>query len=202
MEITELFSLIIKQLEETSLLEWTGIVTTVACIYLAAKEHILNWPVSIVACAAYAVLYYRFQLYGDSYLQVYFLLTAIYGWIFWSRKEEHHEKPVVSLSSKEWLYTIFAILGFTLVLSKYLDEYTNTDVPYADGFCTAVSFIAQFLMTRKILQSWILWILVDICYVPLLFYKNLAFTAILYAFLVALAFKGYLDWKKTWQRTQ
>ncbi|WP_207535875.1 nicotinamide riboside transporter PnuC [Desertivirga arenae] len=202
MEITELFSLVVKQFEATTSLEWLGIVTTLACIYLAAKEHILNWPVSIIACGAYAALYYQYKLYGDSYLQIYFLLTAIYGWIYWIKNKEQHDKPVVSLNSREGLYTVLAIAIFTLALSKYLDEFTDTDVPYADGFCTAMSFVAQFLMTRKVLQNWLLWIIVDICYVPLLLYKNLAFTALLYLILVGLATKGYFDWKKTWKLSQ
>jgi nicotinamide mononucleotide transporter len=202
MDVIKLSDLFLKQLQETSALEWTGIVSTVACIYLAAKEHILNWPVSIIACGAYAVLYYQFRLYGDSYLQIYFLLTAVYGWIFWTSKKDNQEKPVLSLSFKEMLYTLAAIVILTFVLSKYLDNFTDTDVPYADGCCTAISFVAQFLMTRKILQSWVLWIIVDILYVPLLFYKALLPTSILYAFLVPLAAKGYLDWKKSWQLTQ
>lgn len=202
MEINELSSLIVTQFEATSFLEWLGIVTTLACIYLAAKEHILNWPVSIIACASYAILYYQYKLYGDSYLQIYFLLTAIYGWSYWIRKKEQHDKPVVSLNLKEWLYTVLAIIVFTGLLSKYLDEFTDTDVPYADGFCTAMSFVAQFLMTRKVIQNWVLWIIVDICYVPLLLYKDLAFTALLYLILVGLAAKGYFDWKRTWKLAQ
>ncbi|WP_207424572.1 nicotinamide riboside transporter PnuC [Desertivirga brevis] len=202
MDINQLFSLVVKQFEETSWLEWLGIVTTLACIYLAAKEHILNWPVSIIACGAYSMLYYQYKLYGDSYLQIYFLITAIYGWVYWLRKKQQKDKPVVSLTSKEWLYTVFAITFFTIALSKYLDKFTDTDVPYADGFCTAMSFVAQFLMTRKVIQNWILWIIVDLCYVPLLLYKDLAFTALLYLILVGLAAKGYFEWKKTWKLAQ
>jgi len=199
MEFTELLPRIIQQFKDTSWLEWFGVLTAFACIYLAAKEHILNWPISIVSSAAYALLYFQYKLYGDSFLQLYFLITAVYGWIFWLRKKQHQEKPVVSLSGTEWFYTLAAVAGFTVILSLYLDKYTNTDVPYIDGFCTAMSFVAQFLMTRKVLQNWILWIVVDICYVPLLFYKELASTAVLYFVLIILAIMGYVDWKRTWK---
>ncbi|MNR06906.1 Nicotinamide mononucleotide transporter [compost metagenome] len=85
------------------------------------------------------------------------------------------------------------------VLGIYLDKYTDTNVPYEDGFCTALSFVAQLMLTRKILQNWILWIIVDLCYIPLYIYKNLNLSAVFYAFLVAIAIKGYLDWRKSYR---
>lgn len=186
------------QFKQTGSLEWLGLITAFICIYLAAKEHILNWPVSIISAAAYAVLYFQFKLYGDSVLQLYFVLTAIYGWYYWIKRKQQDEKPIVSLSFRDWLITLAAVLILSGLLGLFLDRYTDTNVPYADGFCTAMSFVAQFLMTRKVLQNWLLWIIVDICYVPLLLYKGLFSTSILYAVLVVLAAIGYFDWRRTW----
>jgi len=190
---------VVSQFKQTGVVEWIGVVTAFICIYLAAKEHILNWPVSIISAGAYAILYYQFKLYGDSFLQLYFVFTAVYGWYYWLKRKQHHEKPIVRLSALEWVNVLLSIAVLTIILRVLLDKYTNTDVPYIDGFCTAMSFVAQFLMTRKVLQSWVLWIIVDICYVPLLLYKGLASTAVLYAVLIALAVIGYIDWRKTWK---
>lgn len=99
------------------------------------------------------------------------------------------------------MITVSTILIVTGVAGYLLDRYTNTDVPYADGFCTSVSFAAQYLMTRKIIQNWILWIVVDFCYVPLYIYKELMLTAILYMLFLWLAVMGYREWKKTWALT-
>lgn len=195
----DFFQQVLVQFKQTSLLEWVGVISAFICIYLAAKEHILNWPVSIISAGVYAVVYYQYKLYGDSFLQLYFVSTAIYGWYYWLKRKRHHEEPIVSFGLKGWLLTFSSVVVLTILLSLFLDNYTNTDVPYADGFCTAMSFVAQFLMTRKILQNWILWIIVDICYVPLLLYKGLASTAVLYAVLIVLAIIGYLDWRKTWK---
>lgn len=196
------FEALITQFHQTSGLEWVGTISGFICIYLAAKENIWNWPVSIISVVAYSFVFYEHQLYGDTGLQLYFLATAFYGWYFWLRKKKADNKPIVRLTGRQWLLTGAAIVLLTFLLSFYLKKYTDTDVPYADAFCTAMSFTAQLLMTRKILQNWILWIIVDICYVPLYFHKHLALTAVLYFVLIILAFTGYLDWKKTYREQQ
>lgn len=190
---------LVEQFRQTTLLEWFGTITGFACVYLAAKQHILNWPVSILSVVAYAFLFYNYQLYGDAVLQLYFLGTAIYGWYYWLKRKQEEEKPIVKLSSKEFIIAGLVIVVLAGLLGMFLDCYTNTNVPYADGFCTSMSFVAQYLMTRKVLQNWILWIVVDACYVPLYIYKDLYLTAVLYALFLAIAAMGYLDWKRTWQ---
>ena len=190
---------LLQQFQQTSLLEWLGFVSTIACIYLAAKENIWNWPISIVSIVISAMLYFESHLFGDFALQFYFLFTAFYGWWFWVKKKQQDEKPVVSIKLRHWGVIVISIAVLTLVLGYFLDRFTPTNVPYEDGFCTAVSFVAQIMLTRKILENWLLWIIVDICYVPLLVYKNLNVYAVLYAILVFIAIKGYLDWRKTYR---
>ncbi len=193
---------IIQEIKQTTLIEWVGALTGIYCVYLAAKQSIWNWPVAIISVVAYVVVFYKSQLYGDAGLQIYFLGTSIYGWYFWIRKKEKHEKPVVSLNKKEFAWIITATLVLSLLLGLFLKHFTPTNVPYIDGFCTAISFIAQILMTRKVLQNWALWIFVDICYVPLYIYKNLFVTAILYVILLVLASMGHIDWKKEYKKAQ
>jgi nicotinamide mononucleotide transporter len=199
---TPILEAIAAQFHQTSWLEWVGTITGFACIYLAAKENIWNWPVSIISVVAYAFVFYENKLYGDTGLQLYFLATAFYGWYFWLRKKQVSNQPVESIPAKHWLVIAGGVGILTFLLSFYLKKYTDTDVPYADAFCTAMSFTAQLMMTRKILQNWVLWIVVDICYVPLYFHKHLALTAVLYFVLIILAFIGYLDWKKTYREQQ
>jgi nicotinamide mononucleotide transporter len=196
--ISPFTDLIIEQFRHTSWPEWLGVITGFACIYLAAKEKVLSWPVSVISVLAYAWVFYDATMYGDMVLQFYFLFTAFYGWFYWNKTTEAHSKPVISMQRGQWTIAILTIILLSALLGLFLDHFTNSDVPYADGFCTAVSFVAQFLLTRKVLQNWILWILVDICYIPLYIYKNLNLSAVFYAFLVIIAFRGYIDWKKTY----
>lgn len=194
--------LIINQLVQTSPLEWLGTITGFLCVYLAARENILNWPISIISVLCYAILFFEYHLFGDAALQIYFLGTAIYGWYFWKRNKQENLKPIVSLRPREYLLVAAAIIILSALLGYFLDHFTPTDVPYIDGTCTAISFVAQVLLTRKILQNWILWIIVDIIYVPLYLYKELALTAVLYMLFLVIAGIGYRDWKKTWKTTQ
>ena len=191
---------IAQEFKNTSWLEWIGFITTIACVYLAAKQNIWNWPIGIISVVTYMVVFFKSQLFGDAGLQIYFLGTSIYGWYFWIKKKEANEKPVTSLTFKQLLWILLATLVLAGSLGLFLKNYTPTNVPYIDGFCTSISFIAQILMTRKILQNWAFWIFVDICYVPLYLYKNLYLTSILYIVLLVLAYLGHVDWRKEYRK--
>lgn len=193
------FQLIADQFQHTSWQEWVGVFTGFICIYLATKESVLSWPISIISVIAYAWVFYAAKMYGDMALQVYFLSTAFYGWYFWIKKRESKEEPITSLPARSWWLISGVIMVLSAVLGLFLDKCTDTNVPYEDGFCTAMSFVAQLMLSRKILQNWILWIIVDLCYIPLYIYKNLNLSAVFYAFLVAIAIKGYLDWRRTYR---
>lgn len=189
---------IIQEIEQTGYLEWIGAITCIGCVYLAAKQNIWNWLIGIISVIAYTIVFYESALYSDAALQIYFLGTGIYGWYFWLKKAESDEKPIVSLNLKEYVWLILATVTLSGALG-FVEKFTSSNVPYIDGFCTAVSFMAQLLMTRKILQNWALWVFVDICYVPLYIYKGLYVTAILYVILLVLASKGYIDWYKEYK---
>jgi nicotinamide mononucleotide transporter len=192
------FQFVTTQFQQTTLLEWAAVITGFLCIYLAAKESIWNWPVSIISVVAYGLLFFREAMYGDMTLQIYFLFTAVYGWYFWIRKKVEQHRPISRLTAKQWFLAILFIPLLSILLGWFMDRFTNSNVPYADGFCTAISFTAQFLLTRKILENWLLWVFANICYVPLFIYKNLNLSALLYLVLIIIAFNGYLNWRKTY----
>ena len=195
----DFFQQIARQFAQTSWLEWLGTLTGFLCVYLAAKQNIWNWPISIISVASYAILFYNAKLYGDTVLQFYFLSTAVYGWYYWIRRKEEKKKPIVKASNGQLLLCLLAILILTLSIGYLLDSKTSSDVPYIDAFCTSVSFVAQFLMTRKVLQNWLLWVFVDICYIPLYIHKDLMLTAVLYLVFTLIAWNGYRDWQKTYK---
>ncbi len=195
----DFFQQIARQFAQTSWLEWLGTLTGFLCVYLAAKQNIWNWPISIISVASYAILFYDAKLYGDTVLQFYFLSTAVYGWYYWIKRKEEKKKPIVKASKGQLLLCLLAILFLTLSIGYLLDSKTNSDVPYIDAFCTSVSFVAQFLMTRKVLQNWLLWVCVDICYIPLYIHKDLMLTAVLYLVFTLIAWNGYRDWQKTYK---
>ena len=185
---------------QTSLLEWAGFITTVINVYLAAKQNIWNWPTGLASVAIYMVVFFKSQLFGDAGLQVYFFATGVYGWYFWLTKKQQAPKPVVNLSFSQQLAVAAGIAAGTGLLGWFLKQYTSSNVPYIDGFCTAISFAAQLLMTRKVLQNWALWVFVDICYIPLYIYKNLYLTSVLYLVLLVLSWQGHVAWQRDYRR--
>lgn len=195
----DFFQQVARQFAQTSWLEWLGTLTGFLSVYLAAKQNIWNWPISIISVLSYAILFYDARLYGDTVLQFYFLSTAIYGWYYWHKRREENKKPIVKANKKQLMLIILAIICLTALIGYLLDNKTNSDVPYIDAFCTSVSFLAQFLMTRKILQNWLLWVFVDICYIPLYIHKELMLTAVLYLVFSIIAWNGYRDWQKTYK---
>ncbi len=198
----DLLSQLFQQFLATSLLEWIATLSGFLCVYLAAKQNIWNWPISIISVLTYFYIFFHSKLYGDSVLQIYFLGTAIYGWYYWNKRAHSDEKPISSFNSKQMMITMVVIAVLSFLLGFVLDRWTNSDVPYADGFCTATSFVAQFLMTRKVLQNWLIWVFVDICYIPLYYHKDLLLTAVLYFAFAIIAWNGYRDWRKTYQNFQ
>ncbi|TAH03493.1 MAG: nicotinamide riboside transporter PnuC [Sphingobacteriales bacterium] len=188
-----------EQFFTISYLEWFGVITGALCVYLAVKQNILNWPISILSVLTYIYIFYNAKLYGDTILQVYFLFTAIYGWYYWRNGENKSLKSnraIVKVTQTEWISITILLVILSAFTGYLLDKYTDTDVPYYDAFCTILSFIAQFLLTRKKLENWLIWIFVDLIYIPLYIHKGLYATALLYFLFLFIAIKGYLDWKK------
>lgn len=195
----QILSNILEQFKAITWIEWFGVITGALCVYLAAKEHILNWPVSILSVVTYIYIFYQAKLYGDTILQFYFLGTAIYGWYYWSYghiKSMKAERPISSITLADWLKIVLILVPSTVIIGYLLDSKTDTDVPYIDAFCTVTSFIAQYLLTRKKIENWLIWIFVDIVYIPLYIHKNLLATAVLYFIFVFIALQGYISWKR------
>ena len=194
---------------QQSWIELIGVLTGFICVYLAAINNIWNWPVAIVSVVIYIYVFYNYQLYADMGLQIYFLITSIYGWYYWSRNAELDVKmPVVLISRQQIIISIAIIavvtplLGFTLISLSPILHYKPAAYPYLDSFCTTCSLIAQVYLTRKILENWLIWIFVDIIYVGVYIAKHLQPTAILYAAYIPIALLGYLDWRKEYKKQQ
>ena len=181
----------------TTLLEWVAVVTGFACVWLAARESLWNFPVAIVSCALYILIYHRAHLYSDRNLQGLFIALSLYGWYEWLYGGRGKTELGVSRTTRrEWLGAALFALAYTLGFGYYLHHGTDAAFPYLDSFTTAGSIVAQYLLTRKRLENWLLWLAVDLIYVPVLWYKALYPTAALYFLYLALAAYGYWQWRR------
>jgi nicotinamide mononucleotide transporter len=182
-------------------LEWTAAIITVASVYLAARENIWNWPTAIVSVVMYTIVYMKAGLYSDAGLQLFYLVMSIYGWYEWLYGGAAHTELHVSRAThRVWLVCAAVGTAFWLLDGYTMSHLKGVSFPFIDAGTTTVSLIAQWMMTRKILENWILWIAVNLVYVPVLLVKHLYPTAALYTVLLLLAIKGLLEWQRSYER--
>ena len=196
MSLSDLYSFWTSAAGNTPL-EWCAVLTGFACVWLATRESLWNFPVAIVSCGLYMIVYHQTRLYSDRNLQLFFVLFSIYGWYQWRfGGRGRTELPVTRTRPGEWaVLAVFAAV-FTVGSGYYFQHYTDAALPYWDSFTTGGSLVAQYLLMRKRLENWLVWILVDAIYVPILWYKQLYPTTGLYALYLGLAVYGYLEWRR------
>ena len=188
---------------DLSYIELIGTIFGLICVYLASLPNILTWPASIINQIAFFVLFFQVQLYADMFLQIYFLVIAIYGWYYWSKPTV--EKKISYLSAKSKVnYGIILLVG-TIglgILMKNIDTLFPSlfekpaAFPFADAFTTTASIIASILLARKQIENWILWIAVDIVSVVIYWKKGIQLVSIEYFVFLLICIFGYFNWKR------
>ena len=185
-------------LRATTPLEWVAVGTGFACVALAARASRWNFPVAIVSCGLYILIYHQSRLYSDRNLQAGFILLNAYGWYAWRYGGRAGTPLAVRRTpARKWLGGAAFAAAYTGGFGWYLQHHTDAAFPYLDSLTTAVSLVAQFLLMRKRLENWLLWLAVDALYVPMLWAKALYPTSLLYALYLALATYGYREWAGT-----
>lgn len=178
-------------------LELLGFVTGGICVWLAARENIWNWPIGIANNIFYLVVFWRAGLYADSGLQVFYFAIGVYGWWMWARGgPAHRELPATNIPKMQSVLTVAITTASALLLFAGLRRYTNSTVPAGDAITTALSLTAQYMLGRKWLENWLVWITADVIYIGLYYYKHLYWTALLYAIFIAMCVAGYTGWKR------
>lgn len=168
-----------------------------ANIYLTVRQNIWCWPVGVVMVSLYIYIFFGAKLYSDALLNVFFLVMQFYGWYHWTRGGVEHSRSLAAitrLTRREWVWTAAGTVAGTLALGTTMHRLTDAALPYFDAFTTTVSVIAQFLLTRKVLENWTLWIVADVVYIGMYASKALFWTAGLYVVFLALCIQGYREW--------
>ncbi|MFN8570469.1 MAG: nicotinamide riboside transporter PnuC [Gemmatimonadaceae bacterium] len=180
-------------------LETCAVAFGLVSVFLSARENIWSWPTAIVNVGLYALLFAREKLYADMGLQVVYLLLSVYGWYEWLYGGENRTELHVSRLPKRLTALLFGI-GVTgsLALGAFLHRATDAALPWLDATLSVFSLIAQWMMTRKILENWMLWIVLDIAYVMMfVFLKHLYLTAFQYLVFLGLATMGHVEWLRS-----
>ncbi len=182
---------------------WLDITTTVlglAYILLEYKASIWMWLVGFLMQALGIVLYYQKGLYADCAMEFYYLSMTVYGYFNWIRKDKRDAKkgtatPITHFKRGLVVPWTLATLAIWATIYWLLVSYTDSRVPVADSFTTALSFVGIWALARKYLEQWFIWIVVDVVTCGLYFYKDIPFKASLYALYVVIAVLGFFKWR-------
>ena len=186
----------------TTPLELISFILSIITVALNIRQLHWAWLFSIVSSGLYAMVFLDARLYGDMGLQFAFILTSIWGWHLWLWGDHDKGQNALSVSRLTMKGGVNSLVGWVVgfaVLAWFLKSFTDTDVPFSDGFLTAGSLLGQVLLSRKKLENWLVWIVVDLLYIGLYVYKGLMLTASLYAVFVMLAIIGWRTWSKSCQ---
>ena len=181
--------------------EAIAFVLAIAMVVCNMRVNPLGWPLAIVSSLLYVALFWNSKLYGDASLQVFFALVAGWGWWQGLRgtQEDVRGLRVRSLGPRGRLAVVIATLALWPALGWFLKRFTDTDVPWWDAFPTAASVVGQWLLGRKYVENWPMWVVVNTVSVGLFAYKGLWLTVALYAIFVGMSFAGWRAWRQVEQ---
>ena len=179
-------------------LELFAAITGAISVWLSVRQNIWSWPTAIVNVVLYVFVFYGARLYADMGLQIVYAVLSVYGWYQWLHGGPGRTELRVTTTTPRLAAALGAIAGIaSVLLGTLLHRTTDAALPYLDASLSSISLVAQWMMTRKLLENWLVWIAVDVAYVGMFVFKELYLTAALYAVFLALAVRGYLDWRRS-----
>jgi nicotinamide mononucleotide transporter len=186
--------------ETGSIIELFGFMTGVVGVYLTVKQSIYNWPIGIINVALYGYFFLQVAVhYANAALQFIWLIYLVEGWIRWAKGGENNTELKISrINPQQAVIGGITILVAASILSPILTK-MGGNVAFWDALTAAISLAAQFLLNRKVLECWLVWIAVDLIFVPLYIYRGYHATAVLYAIFLGLAINGWIQWNKSYR---
>lgn len=170
-------------------------------VVLIVRRSVWNYPFGLAMVVLYAIVFFNSQLYANAALQVFFFGIQVYGWWHWLKNREASGLVRVStLTATGRLVAIAAAVGLTLLFGWYLAARSDDPAPWWDGAIAAISVVAQALLSFRRIESWVLWIGVDVLAIYLFWVQGLYPTVALYAAFLGLAIAGLLAWWRALQR--
>jgi nicotinamide mononucleotide transporter len=179
-------------------IEILGFVTGAVSVAFAVRESAWNWPVGIANNVFFFVLFWKARLYADALLQVVYVIISIYGWWNWLRGGTGHSQLTITrIKMRTALWLILGTALSTAAMSFVLKKFTDSQAPWGDGVTTALSLTAQYMLSRKLLENWWVWMIADVIYVLLYCFKSLYLTGVLYAVFFVMCIVGYIGWRRS-----
>ncbi len=183
-------------------IEIVAVITGLTCVFLQTQENQWAWPFGILSVALYVYIFGESYLFSDLLLNSIFVVLNFYGWWNWSEYSPREEIVEISQLKKDkiQIWIIISILG-TLVGGYLMDTQTRAAYPYPDAFVVVASLVAQIFLARKVIENWLIWVIVDIVAIVLYIMKGLNLTAMLFVAYLALSIMGHFKWQKKFSKS-
>lgn len=184
-------------------LELTAVVFGIISVLFARKNNILVYPTGLVSTLIFVYILLEWKLFGDFIINIYYSVMSILGWYLWTRKKNGAtEFPISVMNQKDYLISSIIFTGtllFVALVYYFFDKFTHWTA-YVDTLTTALFFVGMWLMAKRKIENWLLWIVADIISVPLYFFKGLTFSSIQFLLFTIIAILGYIEWRKFLQK--
>lgn len=187
----------------TSVVEGVAVLLGVIAVYLSTKQNVWTYPLGIISVFLYIDIFFQVKLYADMGLQVFFIVLQAYGWYEWLYGGENKTALRVSrVPHRAGFGAAAAVVGGTAVVGYTLSRYTDASLPYVDSFLAVLSMAGQWLMAKKYIENWPVWMAVNVGSIAMYGVKELYFTMVLYGMYLVLAVMGFREWKKDLRPTR
>jgi len=183
------------------LIEPIAMVLTLLCVLkLSDKSHI-GWPLGILAAAAYFIVFYEDKLYMQTGLQIIYIIQSIYGWIIW--KKDGLLNLQITKAKNYHISRVFMVAIFSGIIGgHFLETYTDASFPYLDAISVSIALLANYLLAKRVVQSWYLWCIVNMILIYITGENELWWTMALYVILLLIAISTAIDWTNEVKRTE
>lgn len=192
--LIEFYQNLTQECSNLSILEIIAVFSSLIYVYLVAKTNRICFLFGGISSAIYVYICLKYQLYFDTFLNGFYILMSIVGFVAWNTAKK--EVEIQFLTPKTFL--LLSLIGGALVLLSgfIVGSISDASLPYIDAFTTIFALIGTVMVIKKYIENWIVWIIVDAVSIGLYYYKGLYFTSLLFLLFTVIAVKGYLEWKK------
>lgn len=185
--------------------EMLAVFLSVSYLILAIKQSLWCWPAAFISTLIYSILFFDASLLMDSALNIFYLVMAIYGWYSWKYgnvKNQNIDLGISTYGLTKNLQIILGLIVLSLVLGYIMANYTSADYAYLDTFTTVFAIFTTYTLTKKVLENWLYWIVIDSVSIYIYINKGFYLTAVLFALYTILAFVAYNNWKKEYENLE
>lgn len=185
----------IEDIINTSLIEWIAVISNIIYVILITKEKIIGWLFGFIGASVYSYICYANQLFLESFLQLFYVIMAIIGFIKWKKGASKTILKINEWSLKKHLISIITMLMLVYIIGCVFKTLTTQQNSYVDAFTTIFSLFTTYLVTIKIHSNWLYWIIINLFSVYLYYKNELILTSFIYILMTLFAYYGWKSWQ-------